>query len=101
MPCLHPHSRLSSRNHDTGKPRKNNERAIRFSKAEGRSSIHRGPRPRIRDHAPVVSDTWLSEAASEFRPSWREARRLMLEAHRPPESARFVEADSGGVKPER
>src|SRR4051794_1312420 len=44
------------------------------------------------------SDTWLSEAASEFRPSWREARRLMLETHRLPESARFVEADSRSVK---
>src|SRR5436305_8521805 len=97
MPRLHPHSRLSSRNHDTEKPRQNNERAIRFPK-------RKGAHPFTEDHGQEaaimhrVSDTWLSEAASEFRPSWREARQLMLETHRLPESARFVEADTRSVK---
>src|ERR1041384_482451 len=101
MPCLHPRSRLTSRDRDAGKtaPKQRARHPPRWS---GSALIHsQRTTAKGRDHAPVVSDTWLSEAASELRPSWREARRLMLEAHRLPESARFVEADSRGVKPQR
>src|ERR1041385_5045007 len=98
MPCLHPRSGLASCNRDAEKPRQNNERAIRFPERKCAHPFTEDHGQRSRDHAPDVSDTWLSEAASELLPSWREARRLMLEAHRLPESARFVEADSRGVK---
>src|SRR5947209_19239392 len=97
MPCLHP--RWDCRPAITTRKNAPKQRARHpLPEAGGRSSIYRGPQPKGRDHAPVASDTWLSEAASEFRPSWREARRLMLETHRLPESARFVEADSRSVK---
>src|ERR1043166_2508311 len=102
MPCLHPHSETFVPQSRRGKtaPKQRARHPLPFS---GSALIHsqRTTADRSRDHAPDVSDTWLSEAASELRPSWREARRLMLEAHRLPESARFVEADSRSVKAQR
>src|SRR6201988_5377260 len=97
MPCLHPRSGLPSRNRGKTAPK---QRARHPLPSSGSALIHsQRTTAKGRDHAPDVSDTWLSEAASELRPSWREARRLMLETHRLPESARFVEADSVSVKP--
>src|ERR1043165_9156312 len=102
MPCLHPRSETfvpQSRHGKTAPKTTSTPSASHQRKCAHPFTEDHGQRSR--DHAPDVSDTWLSEAASELRPSWREARQLMLETHRLPESGRFVEADSGGVKPER
>ena len=98
MPCLHPLG-TSIPSHQARKIRAKTTSAPSAAFAEERSSVHRGPRQNEPRSCTRSSDPWLSEAAFELLRSRREARRWMLETHRLPESGRFVEADSGGVKP--